>query len=171
MAAPPCSVNNGEMEHTLVLVRHAHAEPYADGGDHARPLSSRGHEQARMLGQRLAQILPTCDVAVYSDARRTQETAEHLLRACPAEVAWADRSLYTAYPKDILTLISQINDARTLVIIGHEPTISEVGSLLAIDSHAISRGVPTATALVLRHNAEWSTLHDQQCELEVLYQG
>lgn len=156
------------MTHTLVLVRHAHAQPRADGGDHARPLSTHGHEQAQALGTRLAQIVPTFDIAVYSDAQRTTETARHLLRSCPAQKEWADRSLYIAVPHDILTLISTVEDARAILVVGHEPTISELGRLLASDPRMIPGGVATATALVLRHESEWAGLGAHSCELEIL---
>lgn len=159
------------MTHTLVLVRHAQAEPHCSGGDHARPLSDHGNEQARTLAGRLARIIPTFNLALYSDARRTTETAEHLLRFCHAEKAWSDRSIYMAGASDILAMISGLDEAETVLIVGHEPTISEVGRYLASDPGMIQRGVPTATALVLRHDEPWAELGAHGCDLEVLYQS
>lgn len=156
------------MKHILVLVRHAHAQPHADGGDHARPLSARGHADARTLGEQLSRIVPSFDVVIYSDAERTSQTAEHLLRASPAQIAWADRQLYSAFPGDVLQLISSYSAAKSVLIIGHEPTISELGARLARTPGNITRGVPPATALVLRHDAEWPELTPNSCELEIV---
>lgn len=38
---------------TIYLIRHAEAEPYFNGGDSARPLSTRGRKQAAWMGKHL----------------------------------------------------------------------------------------------------------------------
>ncbi|WP_175954236.1 histidine phosphatase family protein [Schaalia sp. Marseille-Q2122] len=158
------------MKHTLVLIRHAQAEAHSFDGDHSRPLSARGHRQAQSLAARLAELLPAVDIMVYSDARRTQETAEHIRQACPPTKEWADHGVYFAMPSDILTLISGFTEATTAIIVGHEPTVSEVGAFLARDSQDIHRGVPTATALVLRSDETWANIGPHSCSLEILHQ-
>ncbi len=64
-----------------VLVRHGHAmdAPAFKGPSRERPLTERGHEQARALAALLAGERIT---AVYaSPALRCQQTAEHLAKA------------------------------------------------------------------------------------------
>ena len=60
----------------LVLFRHAKAVPGDAhvGGDHKRPLSTRGTQDAPRMGRYLADERIQPDLALVSDAQRTQDT-------------------------------------------------------------------------------------------------
>lgn len=152
---------------TLVLVRHAQAA--YSYPDHARPLTHAGVDQAARLGGVLSREIGSFDVAVCSDAARAQQTFEQVRQRVHVGENWFDRSVYSAAEDDILTLARTFEGERALIV-GHEPTISGAGYVLArVDDRAeVARGVPTATALILSFDGSWEDLVPTSCTLRVL---
>ena len=152
---------------TLVLVRHAQAA--YSYPDHARPLTHAGVDQAARLGGVLSREIGSFDVAVCSDAARAQQTFEQVRQRVQVGESWFDRSVYNAAEEDILTLARTFEGERALIV-GHEPTISGAGYVLARenDRGEVSRGVPTATALILSFDGSWEDLAPTSCTLRVL---
>ena len=152
---------------TLVLVRHAQAA--YSYPDHARPLTHAGIDQAARLGGVLSREIGSFDVAVCSDAARAQQTFEQVRQRVHVGENWFDRSVYSAAEDDILTLARTFEGERALIV-GHEPTISGAGYVLArVDDRAeVARGVPTATALILSFDGSWEDLVPTSCTLSVL---
>ena len=152
---------------TLVLVRHAQAA--YSYPDHARPLTHAGVDQAARLGGVLSREIGAFDVAVCSDAARAQQTFAQISQRVSIRESWFDRSVYNAAEEDILTLARTFEGERALIV-GHEPTISGAGYVLArVDDRAeVARGVPTATALILSFNGSWEDLAPTSCTLRVL---
>ena len=152
---------------TLVLVRHAQAA-YSHP-DHARPLTHAGVDQAARLGGVLSREIGSFDVAVCSDAARAQQTFEQVRQRVHVGESWFDRGVYNADEEDILTLARAFEGERALIV-GHEPTISGAGYVLACedDRSEVARGVPTATALILSFDGSWEDLAPTSCTLRVL---
>lgn len=152
---------------TLVLVRHAQAA--YSYPDHARPLTHAGVDQAARLGGVLSREIGSFDVAVCSDAARAQQTFEQVRQRVHVGESWFDRGVYNADEEDILTLARAFEGERALVV-GHEPTISGAGYVLACedDRSEVARGVPTATALILSFDGSWEDLAPTSCTLRVL---
>lgn len=152
---------------TLVLVRHAQAA--YSYPDHARPLTRAGVDQAARLGGVLSREIGSFDVAVCSDAARAQQTFEQVRQRVHVGESWFDRSVYNADEEDILSLARTFEGERALIV-GHEPTISGAGYVLARenDRGEVSRGVPTATALILSFDGSWEDLAPTSCTLRVL---
>ena len=152
---------------TLVLVRHAQAA--YSYPDHARPLTHAGVDQAARLGGVLSREIGSFDVAVCSDAARAQQTFEQVRQRVHVGESWFDRSVYNAAEEDILTLARTFEGERALIV-GHEPTISGAGYVLARedDRAEVARGVPTATALILSFDGSWEDLVPTSCTLRVL---
>ena len=151
------------MTHTLVLLRHAKAEPQGDLGDALRPLASKGRKQATALGPRLSGITGPVDVALVSSALRATETLKLVRGGLAVRDHTVVDDLYQAGPRQVLTLLQELDEsAGTVLVVGHEPTISGLASLLhdSRDDLAkqISLGVPTATACILRVPAPWREL-------------
>ena len=71
----------------LILVRHAHSDP--GDPDELRPLSARGREEARALGERLAVERP--DAVVSSPLLRARETAAAIAKAAGIELRIDER--------------------------------------------------------------------------------
>jgi len=118
----------------LFLVRHAHSDP--GDPDELRPLSSRGQEQARELGDRLTSAEPALVVA--SPLLRARETAAAIAKASGAELRIDERLAPGAGPDDVLAAIEGAGD--TVVVVGHQPDCSEIAAALG----AGERDFPTA---------------------------
>ena len=152
---------------TLVLVRHAQAA--YSYPDHERPLTHAGVDQAARLGGVLSREIGAFDVAVCSDAARAQQTFAEISQRVHVGESWFDRGVYNAAEEDILTL-ARTFEGNAALIVGHEPTISGAGYVLAreVDRSEVARGVPTATALILSFDGSWEDLVPTSCTLSVL---
>lgn len=117
-------MNTGEKQMDLLLWRHAEAE---DGlNDSARALTKRGHRQASQMAQWLNERLPRGATILVSPARRTRQTAEALNVPCETspEVGTG------ASAADILAAAGWPGRGGTVVVVGHQPTLGCVASLL-----------------------------------------
>ena len=84
------------------------------------------------MGRLLARAGQLPDLGVTSSAVRARTTAELAASAgaweCPIEVT---DSLYDATPEAVLNVVAGTADsARTVLLVGHEPTWSELGVVL-----------------------------------------
>jgi phosphohistidine phosphatase len=155
---------------TLVLMRHAKSD-YPDGiADHDRPLAARGVREAALAGDWLRDAVPAIDAVLCSTAVRTRQTLERTGVGAP--VRFIER-LYGATPGALLAEINQVDEqVTTLLVVGHEPTVSQVSLGLAghpgSDPEAIGRietKFPTSGIAVLRVPGIWSALEVNGAEL------
>ena len=111
-----------------------------------------------------AGLLP--DLVWCSSALRTRQTWELVARSSGADpqLVLSD-DVYDAGPSDLVELLRTTPvDARTVAVVGHEPSISAVSAALAAlgsDPAALAQvhaGVPTAAWSVLRPYDGWSAL-------------
>jgi len=129
---------------TLILFRHGKSNWDRDSGDdHARPVADRGIKAARTMGRFLSLAKQVPDAVITSSALRARTTIELAAEAgdwkCPVKVT---RSLYDATPLAVLEEVRAEPPDRTSVLLaGHEPTWSELVSLL-IGGGTV--GMPTA---------------------------
>lgn len=147
---------------TLVLLRHAQAEPHAPRGrdDHARALTARGREDAGEVRRWLVDegLLP--DRALVSTATRARQTWE-LARPGGADPAYDDR-LYEATVADLRELVAETPaDTAVLVLVGHNPGLErlawELDDSLAAREQT-DRGMGTAGVAVFALTS-WSDEH------------
>jgi len=143
----------------LFLLRHAKSDwQAAYDSDHERPLAKRGVRAARLMGRFLTAIGEPPEAIVTSSARRARTTVELAAKAgkwrCPIRVT---RNLYDAGPEAVLHEIAGEADVHeSLLVAGHQPTFSEVASLLVGGGH-----VAMVTAALVRIDLEidhWSEL-------------
>ncbi|GMA31049.1 phosphohistidine phosphatase [Litorihabitans aurantiacus] len=158
---------------TLVLMRHASAQPWADadGSDHDRELTSAGLRQAAAAGRALAGRGFSPDLVLVSSAVRTRQTWEQVAAGLPrhGDVEVRD-DLYDADAGDVAGLLTEVDDAvATVLVIGHEPVISSLARRLASAgssaAHLVAAGVPTATRCVLEVDSPWSDLAPRGADL------
>jgi phosphohistidine phosphatase len=119
---------------TLILFRHGKSDWEEGEGkeDHDRPLSKRGVKAAQTMGKFLSLARAEPDSIVTSSAERARSTVELAADAgsweCPMRVT---RALYEAAPERVLREIqAEPAKTKTLLLGGHEPTWSELVSLL-----------------------------------------
>ena len=147
---------------TLVLVRHSKAGHDAPT-DLERPLTSKGRTLADKLARSLSRRIGRLDLLLVSPAERARQTALPVQdRLEPAEIR-VEPEIYHNGALRILRLLTGLPEAAgTVILVGHEPTISIMAHVLhdADDDLAsqVSVGVPTATALVLDVPGPWNGL-------------
>jgi phosphohistidine phosphatase len=118
----------------LCVVRHAIAEPrdpqrWPD--DAARPLTAEGEASFRTAAAGLRRIVPNVDVVLSSPYVRAWRTAEILHE----EAAWpapsrCDELAAVHAAADALPVIRAHRDRGTVALVGHEPYLSELVSIL-----------------------------------------
>lgn len=147
------------------MVRHATAEPSA-ASDHERELTDRGRDDATAAGAWLALQGLVPDRALVSDAARTRDTWEALCKGAGwALDATLDAGLYAAGPETALDLLRATpEEARTLLVVGHNPTIAYLAQLLdggdgdPDAGNAMAHGFPAGALAVLEHDGAWTEL-------------
>jgi phosphohistidine phosphatase len=145
---------------TLVLLRHAKSAYPTGVIDHDRPLAPRGVREAGLTGEWLRRNLPAVQQVLCSTAVRARETLSH--SGIRAPVRYSER-LYGAAAATVIDEIGTVGDDVTmLLVVGHEPTMSEVALQLAgTDSVAAQRIVakfPTSALAVLKVPHGWQRL-------------
>jgi phosphohistidine phosphatase len=145
----------------LVLIRHAKA---AQGGiDTERPLAERGLVDAAAVGRWLAERKLVPDRVVVSPARRASQTWQ----LAGAEVAAAaqpvvDERVYDNTLGDLLQIVRESPpDVRTLALVGHNPSIAELASVLddrhgeTVARQELAQKYPTSGIAVFELGIEW----------------
>jgi phosphohistidine phosphatase len=139
----------------LILFRHAKADWPKGASDIERPLTDRGRADAALVGGFLAKNGLRPDAAVVSAARRARETWEFAAAALPAPPPAAfNEQIYDARAETLLAVLREAPDeARSLLIIGHNPGMEELARALAASKHGARRSLaakfPTAGLMVI----------------------
>ncbi len=110
----------------LIVWRHAEAEDADSRGDLARNLTKRGRKQAREMARWLAPRMEGEWRIVVSPATRTLQTVEPLGREFEVRDALAPGT----YPQRVLREASWPEGPGNVLLVGHQPTLGEVASLL-----------------------------------------
>jgi phosphohistidine phosphatase len=139
----------------LILLRHAKSDWSGDESDIARPLAKRGRRQAPDAGRWLAANVDRIDLAVVSPARRARSTwdivAADLDAVPPRRI---DDRLYTASDQELLAVVRELpDDLETVVLVGHNPGIEDLASLLAGELVPM----PTSALAVITWPGTWLT--------------
>ena len=132
----------------IYILRHGKSDWHADyGEDHDRPLAKRGREAAALMGGFLRRIDQIPDRVLSSTARRARHTAETAIEAgewsCGRDLI---DSLYGSSVRSALDLIrSQENECSSVLLVGHQPTLSELiaeltgGAAVRLPTAALAR--------------------------------
>jgi phosphohistidine phosphatase len=119
----------------LTLMRHANAQwKDPDIPDFDRPLNRRGNSEAEAMSRRLAELKLVPALLITSSARRAAQTANIVARelGVASRLVRTEEALYLAEAADILNVVQTMGPRIPhLMIVGHNPGISEVAQLLA----------------------------------------
>jgi phosphohistidine phosphatase len=145
----------------LTLVRHAKTEPATSGQeDWDRALEPRGQQDAPEMARRLKGLLGKPDRVVTSPAVRAITTANVMARVLGIAAAKViqDERLYLASPKVMLDVVREsAGDAIHLMIVGHNPGITEFGDKLSAERSLDN--MPTCAVYSLEFDLDdWSNL-------------
>jgi phosphohistidine phosphatase len=108
----------------LILWRHADAENGSH--DSERNLTAKGIKQAARMAKWLRARLPENAVVLASPAKRAQQTA----RALASDYKTVMEIGTSASAKDVLLACGWPGNERTVVVVGHQPTLGETAALL-----------------------------------------
>jgi len=159
-------------------MRHARAEHSAPT-DHARALADRGRSEAAAAGRQLREHGLEPDSVLVSDALRTRQTWEQVALAAgwDAELAEFSEALYGAGTDSAFDLLRETDaTVRTLVVIGHNPTMASMAELVDDgegDAEAVTgmltRGFPTGAVAVFTVACEWAELGPGSARLDAFH--
>ncbi|WP_457192227.1 SixA phosphatase family protein [Nocardioides sp. P5_E3] len=164
----------------LVVMRHAKAE-HSASADHVRALAERGLGDAEAVGRWMRDHGVEPDAALVSDALRTQQTWQQVA----AGAGWDEgivvfsEALYAAGTDSAFDLLREVaGDVRTLVVIGHNPTMGSLAELVDDgegDSEAttamVTRGFPTSAVAVFTFDGAWADLGPGTARLDAFHVG
>jgi phosphohistidine phosphatase len=161
-------------QRTLILMRHAKSDYPTGVTDHDRPLAGRGIREAGLAGDWLKANVPAIDLVLCSSATRTRQTLDRTEITAP--VTYSER-LYGATAGTMIDEINQVDDdVATLLVVGHEPTMSHVALGLADPDHSdtdaterIAVKYPTSAIAVLRVPGSWARLQLSGAELTAFH--
>lgn len=116
----------------LILTRHAKSD-WGDPllPDHDRPLNERGQRDAPRMARHLAEDRVTVERILSSTARRTQDTAD-IFSAELGVTVDLDPELYLAAAPTLLRK-AVTSGVDSVMIVAHDPGISELAALLSND--------------------------------------
>ncbi len=128
----------------LFIVRHGHA-PFHGDDDFQRPLSELGLKQAQSSGQFISQHLTQEPVTIIaSAAKRTTLTAQQIASVLPSKPKLILLpELYGATVGDWCQQVS-LSHAQQLILVGHNPTVSQLSRYLSQDNSASFSPATTA---------------------------
>jgi phosphohistidine phosphatase len=152
--------------HQLLLLRHAKSswdDPKL--ADRDRPLNKRGFRAAASIRQAIIDLGLIPDMVLVSPARRVQETLAALEPWDETPLVETLEKLYLATAKQMLALLQDVNETvRSVMLIGHNPGMQELATLLAVGSldnetkRRLLAGFPTAALAEFSVGTRWEQL-------------
>ena len=153
------------MSRTLVIMRHAKADRPEAVADIDRPLTTRGRADAKAAGVWLALHRIAPQLVLCSPSTRTRSTWHEVaigfsdgpIAAYP-NVRY-ETDLYYAGVNAALSLIRAVStDVDTVLLIGHNPTVSALSQRLDDAAGRASFGLKTGGLAVHSVPTEWADL-------------
>lgn len=118
---------------SLIVFRHAKSDWDADySSDHDRPLARRGVKAAKTMGLLLAKSGKLPDLILCSTATRARQTLELAYHHgnWNSKIQYSEQ-LYDSAAGEIISLLQQMqNSSHSIMVVGHEPTWSQLISQL-----------------------------------------
>ncbi len=154
----------------LYLLRHAKSSwtrPLPE--DHDRPLARRGRIASRRVADYLSHRHPPPDLVLASTAVRTLETAHRVGAGWnPPPPVMELPSLYLAPSGDMLKCIHAVNGAPVLMLVGHNPGMADLATLLVGDDPAFGGKFPTGGLAIFNFSVDdWAQADTGTGRLEI----
>lgn len=143
----------------LTLLRHAQAEDKLLGQrDWDRTLTKRGQMDAAEMAKRLKTKRLKPDLILISPALRTLQTGEYFLNGWPDIQHRTQEELYLANTQQLIAVLQdQAEQIQHVLVIGHNPGLTELADLLSSDYRI--EGMPTASMVTMKLNINtWQEL-------------
>lgn len=135
----------------LILVRHADAEHDAKSKkDIDRALSDLGRAQAEAVAAWLLERQLRPSQVLCSPAARVRQTLAATQARFSDLSVTEEAGIYEATPGELISIIDRHRPAPSLMIVGHNPGLETLVTLLADGRSTDGRGMPTASIARLR---------------------
>lgn len=157
----------------LIFMRHAEAQMTQYGKpDKDRAITMEGMNQLEALRLKLRGKLSGVDFVICSNAKRTRQTLEGLKQLLPANVEVIfDDSLYQGDQNLIWETINKVDSKyKGLLIIAHNPGLSQVVQWIADLGGRSIRQIPTGGMAICSTKAVWSDVSAPKLSLEEFIQ-
>jgi phosphohistidine phosphatase len=148
----------------LYLLRHAKSSWELAGQlDWERGLLTRGIDDSKLIAGYMFRNNISPDLVICSSARRTKQTLAAVREAIPRDTAVAvTDDAYQASTADLYELVRAAKpSAKSVLLIGHNPSIHDFAVDLAADGPDIERMAakfPTAALAEFSFDGEWNDL-------------
>ena len=116
----------------IFFLRHAKSS-WDDFGlkDFDRPLSTRGIQDADLMGNYFKSKKITLEKILSSPSKRTKDTLNHFFTKKVPQIDYID-SIYHAQVEDILDLISGLEaECKSIMVVGHNPSMHLISEYLS----------------------------------------
>ncbi|NRQ31356.1 histidine phosphatase family protein [Nonomuraea sp. NN258] len=134
------------------MLRHAKADQVPGLADPERPLTGRGENDAKRVGEEIRAAGLSPELVLCSPAVRTRRTAE--LAFPDVEVSY-ERDIYEAYPDELLEVVRRVDpELNTVVLCGHNPGAHELALGLAGGDYVFRPGA----FAVIQVESAWADL-------------
>ena len=148
----------------IILIRHAKSDwDNPSLPDYDRPLADRGLRDAPQMAISLKNRGVHLDLICSSTAQRAKQTAcitAAVLGYQESEIKW-EKSLYHASASYLLQFIqSQSDQVQTLVLVGHNPGLTELINILGVKLDNLPTSGQFAFSLSTDH---WKELSRDTC--------
>ena len=110
----------------LYLLRHAKSS-WDDFAlkDFDRPLSTRGIQDAELMGNYFKSKRKVLDIVLSSPSKRTKETLEHFFNKTSQNIIF-NETIYHSSEQNIYSVIKDVEESiSSLMIVGHNPSMHE----------------------------------------------
>lgn len=122
------------MQRLLYIMRHAQAEDvHSDLLDKDRELTSKGQQEALIIGTQLAKQGFNPEYIYTSIANRTKHTATLVSDVLKVDIEHVieEEELYNSSIRSYLNFINKIDAGiRSVILVGHNPTVSYLAEYL-----------------------------------------
>lgn len=125
----------------LLIIRHGEAgdraEWEAEGrDDRLRPLTPAGKKEMRRVSKGLAELVPEIDILASSPLVRAMQTAEIVAERYGCKSVTVESLAPESDPDKVVRWIGEQRSAETIGLVGHEPDLSTLASLLLAESRS-----------------------------------
>jgi len=114
----------------IYFLRHGEAEEHPSLHDSERPLTDAGNRQATAAGQLLKGEVRKVELILTSPLLRARQTAESVQHEIgTVSIQPTEHLVSSSNPRKIIQELQKIRE-RTVLLVGHEPHLSETIALL-----------------------------------------
>ena len=147
-------------------MRHAKSSwDFPNLDDHDRPLNKRGVNSAKLICEFFIKKKIKFDLVYCSSSKRTIQTLNILSKKINFKKIIHKKALYHASADEIIHILKQTGDNyKTLLLINHEPSMSELISQICLNEKSdqmqnLKRKFPTAAVAEVNFNFnDWEKL-------------